>query len=44
MLEDGSDVTLNELADEFGLPHLPYLDEMPTELEIDWDAEEKPHA
>jgi hypothetical protein len=41
MLEDGSVVTLDELADEAGLPHLPFLDEMPDELEIDWDAEKK---
>jgi hypothetical protein len=37
MLEDGSVVTLDELADEAGLPHLPYLEEMPDELEVDWD-------
>ena len=30
-------VTLDELCDELGLPHLPYLEEMPEELEVDWD-------
>lgn len=40
LLEDGSVVTLDELADEAGLPHLPYLDEMPEELEVDWDAKD----
>ena len=24
-------------ADEAGLPHLPYLEDMPDELEVDWD-------
>lgn len=34
LLDDGSILTLDELADEVGLPHLPYLDEMPPPL--DW--------
>jgi hypothetical protein len=38
MLRDGSVVTLDELADEAGLPHLPYLEDMPDELEVDWDG------
>jgi hypothetical protein len=38
MLDDGSVVTLDELADEVGLPHLPYLEDLPDELEVDWDA------
>jgi hypothetical protein len=38
MLDDGSVVTLDELADEAGLPHLPYLEDLPDELEVDWDA------
>jgi hypothetical protein len=37
MLRDGSVVTLDELADQAGLPHLPYLEDMPDELEVDWD-------
>jgi hypothetical protein len=37
MLRDESVVTLDELADEAGLPHLPYLEDMPDELEVDWD-------
>jgi TIR domain/NACHT domain len=41
MLEDGSVVTLDELTDEAGLPRLPFLDEMPDELEVDWDEPEK---
>ncbi len=39
MLEDGSVVTLDELADEAGLPRLPYLEDMPDELDVDWEAE-----
>ncbi len=39
MLEDGSVVTLDELCDQHGLPHLPYLEDMPPELDIDWDEE-----
>jgi hypothetical protein len=37
MLRDGSVVTLDELADEAGLPYLPYLEDMPDELEVDWE-------
>jgi hypothetical protein len=33
-------LTLDDLADEVGLPHLPYLEEMPDELEIDWDKKD----
>jgi hypothetical protein len=36
MLADGSIVTLDELADEAGLPRLPFLEEMEDELEVDW--------
>jgi hypothetical protein len=35
MLDDGSVVTLDELADQVGLPHLPYLEDMPAEFEVD---------
>jgi hypothetical protein len=35
LLADGSVLTLDELADEVGLPHLPYLDEMEPEIELD---------
>jgi len=38
MLDNGSVVTLDELADEVDLPHLPYLEDLPDELEVDWDA------
>jgi hypothetical protein len=40
LLEDGSVVTLDQLADEVGLPHLPYLEDMPDELEVDWEAKD----
>jgi hypothetical protein len=36
LLDDGSVVTLDELADEVGLERLPYLEEMPEELDVDW--------
>ncbi|HXO42023.1 MAG TPA: hypothetical protein VN999_11265, partial [Thermoanaerobaculia bacterium] len=39
MLDDGSFLTLDELAAEAGIEPLPYLDEMEPELEVDWDAE-----
>jgi hypothetical protein len=39
MLDDGSVVTLDELSDELGLPHLPYLEDMPNELEVEWEDE-----
>jgi len=37
LLDDGSVVTLDELADEQGMEHLPYLEEMPPELDVDWE-------
>jgi TIR domain/NACHT domain len=40
MLEDGTIITLDELADEAGVPRLPFLDEMPDELEVDWEENE----
>jgi 3',5'-cyclic AMP phosphodiesterase CpdA len=36
MLDDGSVVTLDELTDHAGLPRLPYLEELPDELQVDW--------
>jgi hypothetical protein len=40
MLADGETVvTLDELADEAGVPRLPYLEDMPDELEVDWEEE-----
>ena len=39
MLDDGTEVTLDDLADELGVPRLPYLEEMPEELEVDWDED-----
>lgn len=41
MLEDGSTVRLDKLCDRHGLPHLPYLEDLPPELEVDWDAEDE---
>jgi 3',5'-cyclic AMP phosphodiesterase CpdA len=42
LLEDGSFLTLDELADQAGIERLPFLDEMEPELEVDWqDDEEK---
>lgn len=41
LLDDGSIVTLDELADEAGVPHLPYLEEIEPELEVDWEGREK---
>jgi len=35
VLEDGSEVTLDELCARLGLPPLPYLEDMPTEIEVD---------
>lgn len=40
LLENGSVITLDQLADEVGLPHLPYLEDMPEELEVDWEVED----
>ncbi len=39
MLPDGSFVTLDELCDDAGLPHLPYLEDPPEPLDIDWEDE-----
>ncbi len=39
MLPDGSFVALDALCDEAGLPHLPYLEDPPETLAIDWDVE-----
>jgi hypothetical protein len=38
VLEDGSEVTLDALCARLGLPPLPYLEDMPPELEVDWDS------
>jgi 3',5'-cyclic AMP phosphodiesterase CpdA len=40
LFDDGSVVTLDELCDEAGVPRLPYLEDLPDELEVDWDAKE----
>jgi Calcineurin-like phosphoesterase len=40
ILPDGSEVTLDQLCDEAGLPHLPYLEDMPDELEVNWGRDE----
>jgi len=34
LLADGSTVTLDDLADQAGLPHLPYLEEMGEEIDL----------
>lgn len=39
MQHDGSYITLDELCDQVGLPHLPYLEPLPEPLDIDRDAE-----
>ena len=39
MLHDGRFVTLDTLCDEAGLPHLPYLEDPPPPLEVDWDED-----
>lgn len=41
LLEDGTVVTLDELCDQHNLPHLPYLEDMPPELDIDWEGDEE---
>lgn len=35
--DDGSVVTLDELADGCRLPRLAFLEEMPEELQVDWE-------
>jgi 3',5'-cyclic AMP phosphodiesterase CpdA len=37
VFNDGREMTLDALCDELGLPRLPYLEDMPPELEVDWD-------
>jgi hypothetical protein len=39
LLEGGRVVTLAELSDPHGLPRLPVLEEMPDELDVDWEDE-----
>jgi hypothetical protein len=34
VFEDGSEMTLDALCDELGLPRLPYLEEMPPEIDL----------
>jgi hypothetical protein len=41
LLDDGSFLTLDDLAKEAGIEPLPYLDEMEPELEIDWEEEDE---
>jgi hypothetical protein len=36
MLDDHSITTLDQLTEEAGFPPLPYLEELPEELDIDW--------
>ncbi|HEV7509987.1 MAG TPA: metallophosphoesterase [Thermoanaerobaculia bacterium] len=38
LFDDGSIATLDELCDEAGVPRLPYLEDLPEELEVDWDS------
>ena len=41
VLDDGTVVTLDELADEAGVEEvLPYIEDMPEHLDIEWDEEE----
>lgn len=37
VLDDGTEVRLDELADEAGVPRLPFLEDMPEELTVDFD-------
>jgi 3',5'-cyclic AMP phosphodiesterase CpdA len=37
VFEDGSEMTLDALCDKLGFPHLPYLEEMPPDLELEID-------
>lgn len=39
LLDGGRVMTLDELSDAHGLPRLPLLEEMPDELEVDWDED-----
>lgn len=39
-LESGEVIQLDDLSREHGLEPLPYLEDMPPELEIDWDEPE----
>jgi hypothetical protein len=39
LFDDGSIATLDELCDEAGVPRLPYLEDLPDELEVDWGGE-----
>lgn len=41
MMDDGSILTLDEIYKDAGLEPLPYLEDMPPELEVDWDAPEE---
>jgi len=40
VFEDGREVTLDELCSQLGLPSLPYLEDMPPALNVDWDQKE----
>jgi 3',5'-cyclic AMP phosphodiesterase CpdA len=40
LCEDGTIVTLDQLCDHHGIDHLPYLEVMEKELEIDWHDNE----
>lgn len=39
LLDDGSVMLLDDLTDQAGLSRLPYLEEVPDELEVDWSDE-----
>jgi hypothetical protein len=38
VFNDGRELTLDALCDELGLPRLPYLEDMPPELEVNWNV------
>jgi hypothetical protein len=40
MDDDGNVLQLDDLCDELALPRLPYLEDMPDELDVAWDAED----
>lgn len=42
VLDDGTELLLDDLCDQLNLPRLPYLEDLPDELDVDFDAPDKP--
>lgn len=40
VFNDGRELTLDALCDELKLSHLPHLEDLPPELEVDWEAKD----